>query len=179
MVRVLLYGDVAQPAEQFLHTEKVGGSVPSVTTNYGSLVKWILHNATNVEVGVWFSQDPPEPAGVTSGYCDPQEGEVSSWLKGGTTLTEVALAIREFFLVGKRVEGTCDERLIGVKPDQISDVLQLPPQKESNAVIAQRKSIRLISERPTFRNCLTVPILSRWCNGSIAVSKTVGWGSSP
>ena len=26
------YSDVAQPAEQFLHTEKVGGSVPSVTT---------------------------------------------------------------------------------------------------------------------------------------------------
>ena len=30
--------------------------------------------------------------------------EVSSLLKCGTTLTEVALAIREFFLVGKRVE---------------------------------------------------------------------------
>ena len=32
---------------------------------------------------------------------------MSSLLKCGTTLTEVALAIREFFLVGKRVEGTC------------------------------------------------------------------------
>ena len=31
--------------------------------------------------------------------------EVSSLLKCGTTFTEVALAIREFFLVGKRVEG--------------------------------------------------------------------------
>ena len=31
---------------------------------------------------------------------------MSSLLKCGTTLTEVALAIREFFLVGKRVEGT-------------------------------------------------------------------------
>ena len=26
---------------------------------------------------------------------------------------------------------------------------------------------------------LTNSIISRWCNGSIAVSKTVGWGSSP
>ena len=33
MVRVFLYGDVAQLAEQLLHTEKVGGSVPSITTN--------------------------------------------------------------------------------------------------------------------------------------------------
>ena len=32
---------------------------------------------------------------------------MSSLLKCGTTLTIVALAIREFFLVGKRVEGTC------------------------------------------------------------------------
>ena len=32
---------------------------------------------------------------------------MSSLLKCGTTLTKVALAIREFFLVGKRVEGTC------------------------------------------------------------------------
>ena len=47
------------------------------------------------------------------------------------------------------------------------------------ADVAQRKSIRLISERPTFRNCPTVPILSRWCNGSITVSKTVCQGSSP
>ena len=31
---------------------------------------------------------------------------MSSLLKCGTTLTEVALAIREFFLVGERVEGT-------------------------------------------------------------------------
>ena len=26
---------------------------------YAPLVKWILHNATNVEVGVWFSQGAP------------------------------------------------------------------------------------------------------------------------
>ena len=29
---MFLYGDVAQQAEQLLHTEKVGGSVPSITT---------------------------------------------------------------------------------------------------------------------------------------------------
>ena len=46
------------------------------------------------------------------------------------------------------------------------------------ADVAQRKSIRLISERPTFRNCPTVPILSRWCNGSTWVSKTLGRSSS-
>ena len=33
------FGDVAQQAEQFLHTEKVVGSDPTFTTNYGRLVK--------------------------------------------------------------------------------------------------------------------------------------------
>jgi hypothetical protein len=49
-----------------------------------------------------------EPAGVTPGYCDPQEGEVSSLLKGGSGHTEPALAMRQFSLDGKRVEGVCE-----------------------------------------------------------------------
>ena len=82
---------------------------------------------------------------------------MSSSLKCGTTLTEVALAIREFFLVEKRVEAVCDV-VVDYSSSPMIDAVQLPPQKESNAVVAQRKSIRLISERPTFRNCPTVPI---------------------
>jgi hypothetical protein len=45
---------------------------------------------------------------------------VSSLLKCGTTLTEVALAIREFFLVGKRVEGT---EIFPSKEDMFIDIL--------------------------------------------------------
>jgi hypothetical protein len=47
----------------------------------------------------------PKPAGVTPGYCDPQEGEMSSLLMGGSSQTELALAMRESSLVVKRVEG--------------------------------------------------------------------------
>ena len=35
------HGDVAQLVEQFLHTETVGGSIPSITT-IRSLVKWMI-----------------------------------------------------------------------------------------------------------------------------------------
>jgi hypothetical protein len=47
--------------------------------------------------------------------------------KGGSSLTELALAMRESFLVGKRVEGMCD----GVGGFLALDVLQLPPQEGS------------------------------------------------
>ena len=32
----------------------------------------------------------PKPAGVTPGYCDPQEGEMSSLLMGGSPLVQEA-----------------------------------------------------------------------------------------
>ena len=48
---------------------------------------------------------------------------MSSLLKGGSSHTELALAMRECSLVGERVEVVCDERLIGVKPNQISDAI--------------------------------------------------------
>jgi hypothetical protein len=48
---------------------------------------------------------------------------VSSLLKGGSSHTELALAMREFSLVGKWVEVVRDERLIGIKPNQISDAI--------------------------------------------------------
>ena len=54
-----------------------------------------------------------EPAGVTPGYCDPQEGEVSSLLKGGSSHTELALAMRQSSLVVKWMEGV----VRGYKPD--------------------------------------------------------------
>ena len=55
-----------------------------------------------------YRKSSPKPAGVTPGYCDPQEGEVSSLLKGGSGHTEPALAMRQFSLDGKRVEGVCE-----------------------------------------------------------------------
>ena len=51
MVRVFLYGDVAQLAEQFLHTEKVVGSDPTFTTNFRSLVKLNIISVYEIEVG--------------------------------------------------------------------------------------------------------------------------------
>ena len=49
---------------------------------------------------------------------------MSSLLKGGSSYTELALAMREFSLVGKWVEVVRDERLIGIKtPNQISDAI--------------------------------------------------------
>ena len=54
----------------------------------------------------------------------------------------------------------------------------IPTRSTKYCRVAQRKSNRLITDRSTFRNCPWLPI-SRWCNGSIPVSKTVGWGSSP
>ena len=47
----------------------------------------------------------PKPAGVTPGYCDPQEGEMSSSLMGGSGQTEPALAMRQSSLVEKWMEG--------------------------------------------------------------------------
>ena len=61
--------------------------------------------------------------------------EVSSLLKCGTTFTEVALAIREFFLVGKRVEGVCYKALNQTGSQSNNGAswhTKLPPQKESN-----------------------------------------------
>ena len=52
-----------------------------------------------------YHKSSPKPAGVTPGYCDPQEGEMSSLLMGGSSQTELALAMRESSLVVKRVEG--------------------------------------------------------------------------
>jgi hypothetical protein len=48
---------------------------------------------------------------------------VSSLLKGGSSHTELALAMREFSLVGKWVEVVRDERLIRIKLNQISDAI--------------------------------------------------------
>ena len=48
---------------------------------------------------------------------------MSSLLKGGSSHTELALAMRESSLVEKWVEVVRDERLIGVKSDQISDAI--------------------------------------------------------
>jgi len=47
--------------------------------------------------------------------------------KGGSSPTELALAMRESFLVGKRVEGMRD----GYWGNRWLDVLQLPPQEGS------------------------------------------------
>jgi hypothetical protein len=49
-----------------------------------------------------------KPAGVTPGYCDPQEGEMSSSLMGGSGQTEPALAMRQSSLVVKWMEGVCE-----------------------------------------------------------------------
>ena len=46
-----------------------------------------------------------KPAEVTLGYCDPQEGEMSSSLMGGSGQTEPALAMRQSSLVEKWMEG--------------------------------------------------------------------------
>ena len=62
---------------------------------------------------VRFPLSAPKPAGVTPGYCDPQEGEMSSSLMGGSSLTELALAMRQSSLVGKWMEGV----VRGYKPD--------------------------------------------------------------
>ena len=61
MVRVFLYGDVAQLAEQFLHTEKVVGSDPTFTTNFNpSLVQLDrIPVYETVWLGVRISQDGP------------------------------------------------------------------------------------------------------------------------
>ncbi len=62
---------------------------------------------------------------------------MSSLLKCGTTLTEVALAIREFFLVGKRVEGTWYECLVKqASSESISTII----------TAAERKQCRCSSE---------------------------------
>ena len=60
-----------------------------------------------------YRKSSPKPAGVTPGYCDPQEGEVSSLLKGGSGHTEPALAMRQSSVVGKWMEGV----VRGYKPD--------------------------------------------------------------
>jgi hypothetical protein len=62
---------------------------------------------------VRFPLSAPKPAGVTPGYCDPQEGEMSSSLMGGSSLTELALAMRQSSLVVKWMEGV----VRGYKPD--------------------------------------------------------------
>jgi hypothetical protein len=37
----------------------------------------------------------PKPAGVTPGYCDPQEGEMSSLLMGGSISCEMRLSHKD------------------------------------------------------------------------------------
>ena len=48
---MILYGDVVQSVEQLLHTEKVGGSIPSVTTKiYAVSSTGLEHSATDAGV---------------------------------------------------------------------------------------------------------------------------------
>ena len=102
---------------------------------------------------------------------------MSSLLKGGSSHTELALAMREFSLVGKWVEVVRDGYIFGLRLMRYNYHRR---EEAINAEVAQRKSTVLIRRGSRFRNSLSVPIfISRWCNGSIAVSKTVGWGSSP
>ena len=99
--------------EHHLHTVTVGSSSLSITTNYGPLAQWTEHLATNQAVGSLNLSRPSKTRQSNVWLLWHAGSEVSSLLKGGSSHTELALAMRESFLVVKWMEGV----VRGYKPD--------------------------------------------------------------